>query len=50
MKKTKSSFKDNDPYRFELTRDFLERRKEKIEAKKYEIQTETGIKKENENK
>lgn len=49
MKKT-SSFKDNDPYRFELTKDFLKQRREKIKAKKNEIQTEMGIKKENDNK
>lgn len=48
MNKRKSSFKPDDPYRFELTREYLKDRYSKIKAKKSEIETEMGIRRENE--
>ncbi len=45
--KRQNSFKDNNPYRFDLTAEFLKDRYNKISSAKSRIETEQRIRKEN---
>ena len=45
--KKDSSFKENNPYRFDLTAEFLRERYDKISSNKSRIETEQKIRKEN---
>ena len=45
--KNKNNLTDKDPYRFDLTGDFIKDAHQKIDAKKSRVQTEAKIKKEN---
>ena len=45
--KKDSSFKEDNPYRFDLTAEFLRERYDKISSNKSRIETERKIRKEN---
>ncbi len=50
MDKKESSFKENNPYRFDKTGEFLYDRYNSIRSRKSRIETEQRMKKENNNK